>query len=78
MRGNICGERIRARRIELNMAQVKLAAALEVDYGLVFAQSDISEIERNVRGVKDYELKAISEILGVTTAALLDDLPKRD
>jgi hypothetical protein len=53
------------------MAQVELAEALNVDCGLSFAQSDISEIERQVRGVKDFELKSLALVLQVSTDELL-------
>ncbi len=62
---NISGSRIKERRLELNMGQVELAAALIVDHKLIIDQSDISEIERGIRGVKDFELVAIAEILDV-------------
>ena len=71
MQGNICGKKVREFRKKLRMAQIDLAEALNVDHGLKFAQSDISEIERKVRGVKDYELKALSIVLSVSTDELL-------
>ena len=54
------------------MAQVKLSAALQGDYDINIDQSDISEIERKVRGVKDYELKAIADILDVNIYGLIE------
>ncbi len=54
------------------MAQIDLAVALNVDYGFKFTQSDISEIERRVRGIRDFELKAIAEILDVRVDTLFD------
>jgi len=68
---NISGRRIRDRRKELNMGQVELAAAMKVDFNIVIDQSDISEIERGVRGVKDFELDAIARILDVSAEWLL-------
>ncbi len=68
---NLSGRRIRGRRRELNMGQVELAAAMKVDFDIVIDQSDISEIERDVRGVKDYELDAIARILDVSPLWLL-------
>lgn len=68
---NLSGRRIRDRRKELNMGQVELAAAMKVDFDIVIDQSDISEIERDVRGVKDYELDAIARILDVSPMWLL-------
>lgn len=53
------------------MSQVELSAALSVDFGIQLEQSDISEIERLVRGVKDFELYAISVVLEVSPLWLL-------
>ena len=71
MANNICGPKIRQFRKERQMDQVELAAALSVDHDIHLDQSDISEIERGVRGVKDFELKALAEILFVSTDLLL-------
>ena len=73
MKANICGEKIKGLREEANMKQVELATALEVEHQIEIDQSDVSEIERGVRGVKDYELKAIAEIFEVTTDWLLEE-----
>ena len=70
---NICGRRIRAKREALGFGQVELAAALAEEFGLQFTQSDISEIERGVRSVKDFELVAIAKELGVPTGWLLEE-----
>jgi transcriptional regulator with XRE-family HTH domain len=50
---NISGLRIRQARLQLGLDQVELAVALNVDYGVKLEQSDISEIERQVRCIKD-------------------------
>ncbi|GIO12192.1 hypothetical protein J19TS2_17470 [Cohnella xylanilytica] len=68
---NISGPRIKQIREQLKMDQVELAAALDVEFGIRLKQSDISEIERGARGVKDYELNAISKILNVDPTWLL-------
>lgn len=68
---NISGARIRQARLQHDLDQVELAAALNVDYGVKLEQSDISEIERQVRSVKDYELDAISKVLDVDPVWLL-------
>ena len=70
-KGNICGGKVKAARKKLGMAQEDLAAALNLDFGYQFMQSDISEIERKFRGVKDHELKALASVLETTTDALL-------
>jgi len=68
---NISGLRIKERRQELGLGQVDLAAALTVDFGIALDQSDISEMERRMRGIKDIELDAIAKILDVSPLWLL-------
>jgi transcriptional regulator with XRE-family HTH domain len=68
---NISGGRIRQVRLQHNLDQVELAAALNVDYGIKLEQSDISEIERQVRSLKDYELDAIAKVLDIDPIWLL-------
>lgn len=68
---NISGPRIKQAREQLGWDQSELAAALFVDFQIKLDQSDISEIERQKRGVKDYELDAIARVLGVTPQWLL-------
>jgi len=68
---NITGPRIRQARERCGWDQNELAAALEVDFQIKLDQSDISEIERQKHGVKDFELDAIARVLQVTTEWLL-------
>lgn len=68
---NITGLRIRQAREQLGWDQTDLAAALSVDFELNLNQSDISEIERQKRGVKDFELNAIALLLKVSPTWLL-------
>jgi transcriptional regulator with XRE-family HTH domain len=68
---NICGSRIKQRREELKMTQAELAAAINVDFKIKVDRSDISEIERGVRGLKDYELFSMAKILNVSPVWLL-------
>ena len=68
---NISGRRIKERRQELKLGQVDLAAALTVDFELILDQSDISEMERGIRGIKDIELDAIARVLDVSPLWLL-------
>ncbi len=77
-KANVCGKRIKLARVNQDMDQVELAAALSVDHGIEMAQTSISEIERGERGVRDFELIAFSQILEVSTEWLLhgDKLPK--
>lgn len=68
---NISGQRIKQARERIGWDQNELAAALQVDFEIKLDQSDISEIERQKRGVKDFELDAVSRLLGVTPEWLL-------
>ena len=68
---NIAGPRIKEARLKANMNQADLAAALSVDYDITLDRSDISEIETQVRGIKDYELDSIARILDVEVEWLL-------
>lgn len=68
---NVCGPRVRIARERAGMSQVELAAALSVDHKIELNQSDISEIERGIRGVRDYELNAIAVVLSVDVVWLL-------
>jgi len=72
MNANICGRKVKLYRKKLGMAQIDLSVALNVEHGLAMAQSDISEIERMVRGVKDFELKALAEVLQVAVGELFE------
>ncbi len=68
---NISGSRIKQARERIGWDQIELAAALQVDFQIKLDQSDISEIERQKRGVKDFELDAVSRLLGVSPEWLL-------
>ena len=70
-RENISGKQIRKARKRLGLKQIDIAVALESDYGIRIDQSDISEIEREVRGLRDYELDAIARILNINPTSLL-------
>ena len=73
MKANICGRKVKHLREDAGMGQVELAAALMVDHGIKMDQSDISEIERGVRGVRDHELKAFASIFDVSADLLLEE-----
>ena len=71
MVANVCGARVRLARERKGMSQVDLAAALAVDHKIDLSQSDVSEIERGVRGVRDYEFVALAAALEVNIVWLL-------
>lgn len=71
MKANICGKRIKLSRIDRELDQVELAAALSVDHDIEISQTSISEIERGMRGLRDFELAAICKVLEVSPEWLL-------
>jgi transcriptional regulator with XRE-family HTH domain len=71
MSSNISGKRIKELREKKEINQVELAAALSVDHDIKLDRSDVGEIERGVRGVKDYELNALAKVLDVDPTWLL-------
>jgi transcriptional regulator with XRE-family HTH domain len=73
---NTCGHKIRELRLKLGIEQSALAFELEENYNLKLTQSDISEVERGIRGIRDFELVAISRILNVKVDELLVDSDK--
>ena len=68
---NISGKRIREERERQELHQVDIAVAMNLEFEITIDRSDISEIELGYRGLKDFELDAISKILDVTPAWLL-------
>jgi transcriptional regulator with XRE-family HTH domain len=69
---NISGPKIRLARKQKSWDQTRLAFVLEESYNVLLSQSDISEIERGKRGVKDYELLAFAMALEVQVGWLLN------
>jgi transcriptional regulator with XRE-family HTH domain len=68
---NVSGPRIREAREKLGLGQVDLSAALNLNFQINLTQSDISEIERQQRGLRDFELDAIARVLEVSPEWLL-------
>lgn len=69
-RYNLCGERVRDRRISAGWTQEQLATKLQLA-GLQIGQMAVSRIETGKRVVPDFELPIIAEVMGVTTDWLL-------
>ena len=69
-RRNISGERIRLARLECRYSQQALAAKVQT-VGVILEQDAISRIERGDRMVQDYDLWALSSVLGVSADWLL-------
>ena len=67
---NICGIRVKEARKRAKLSQQELAAKLQVA-NINIERDSVSRIEIGTRFVADYELKALSEILGVSPLYLL-------
>jgi len=62
---NLIGDNVRKLRVEKRMSQKDLSDRLET-YAIYVCRGSISRIESYERTVTDFELKALSEILGVS------------
>lgn len=68
---NIIGEKVEKQRKSIGMKQKDLLAQLQIR-GVDLNASGLSKLEGQLRGVSDYELKAIAESLDVSVNWLLD------
>ena len=75
-RRNVSGERVRQMRTKKRMTQADLAAKVQTT-GVILEQDAISRIESGSRMVQDYELRALAEVLGVTSDWLMDEEEKK-
>ena len=67
---NIVGAKIEQQRKSINMKQKDLLTQLQ-NTGIDLNASGLSKLEGQLRYVTDFELKALSEVLGVTVNFLL-------
>lgn len=67
---NIVGEKVGIQRKKLGMKQKDLLARLQTR-GVDINSSGLSKLEGQVRGVSDYELKALADALDVSVDWLL-------
>ena len=67
---NIIGEKVEKQRKAIGMKQKDLLAQLQIR-GVDLNASGLSKLEGQLRGVSDYELKAIAESLDVSVNWLL-------
>ncbi len=68
---NIVGAKVEQQRKSIGMKQKDLLAQLQIR-GIDLNSSGLSKLEGQLRGVADYELKAIAEVLGVSVSWLLE------
>ena len=67
---NIVGAKIEQKRKSMGMKQKDLLTQLQIK-GIDLNASGLSKLEGQLRNVSDFELKALSEILGVSVNELL-------
>jgi transcriptional regulator with XRE-family HTH domain len=67
---NVAGPLIRRRRYDLGMTQEQFAARCQVA-GFDISRATLSQIEAQVRCVKDWELAKLAAVLRVTADSLL-------
>lgn len=65
MERNIIGKQIKSIRQSKNITQAQLAARLNIQE-IDMDQTMISKIEDQVRGVQDFEIKAIAKALNIS------------
>lgn len=68
---NIIGKNLKKIRLERNLTQSEIAAALQLK-GYEFDRITILRIENGLRFVPDYEVKILCEVLGVSYEDLLN------
>ncbi len=67
---NIAGSKVETRRKAIGMKQKDLLTQLQVR-GVDLNASGLSKLEGQIRSINDYELVALSEVLGVSVNWLL-------
>lgn len=67
---NIAGARVEQRRKSIGMKQKDLLTQLQVR-GVDLNASGLSKLEGQIRSINDYELIALSDVLGVSVNWLL-------
>lgn len=67
---NIAGSRVEQRRKAIGMKQKDLLTQLQVR-GVDLNASGLSKLEGQIRSINDYELIALSDVLGVSVNWLL-------
>ena len=68
---NIIGEKVRSFRKDRGWTQKQLSEKLQLE-GFEFSELTVLRIEKGLRFVPDYELKALAKALDVSYEALLD------
>lgn len=69
--GNVIGRRVKEARVAKGLDQAELAAEMSLMLDVEFSAQVISKIEREMRAVRDKELRALCEILEVNSNWLL-------
>lgn len=61
---NLIGPRIKEARLALGLSQEKVVELLELDHGIKMDRSALTRLENRKRSVDDFEIRALSLILG--------------
>ena len=72
---NVVGKQIQKRRDELGLTQEQFAAHCQL-HGLDISRGTVSQIEAQVRCVKDRELFLLAQALNVSTDSLFPENPR--
>ena len=73
---NICGKRIKKARKEKGIRITDVIVELHSKFNIRMDFSALTRVENGQRGIQDYELLAISKILGVSVKWLLEGEPE--
>lgn len=73
---NVCGKRIKERRLELGLTQAQFAARMELE-GILWDQKIVSRVELQLRTVMDFELQAVANVLDISLDQLIYGEKKR-
>lgn len=74
---NLVGVRVRSARKSKGMKQGELLAEIQIR-GIDMCHSELSKLEGQHRSVRDFELVALADVLGVSTDWLLGREAKND
>lgn len=74
-KANIVGTNIQKYRLQENLSLRNLSDKLSL-YGITLYHTDIFDIENHHRLVKDFELKAICQVLGISYEQVFENTDK--
>lgn len=69
---NVSGKKLKQFREEKNFTQEQLSNKLLLDFAVDLSATSISNIERSMRAIVDYELYALSQVLNKNMNDFID------